>query len=79
MLIESGQALYRADNYHFPNELWSVKDQTWKPYTGKTPKEPAWGDVISEADAEELKKSFLRQLFVGLLSHSLIMPLQVDK
>ena len=56
MLIESGQALYRADNYHFPKELWSVKDQTWKLYTGKTPKEPGWADVISEAEAEEFKR-----------------------
>ena len=55
MLIESGQALYRADNYHFPTELWSVKAQAWHPYKGSVPKEPGWGDVISEADAEEYK------------------------
>ena len=55
MLIENG-ALFRADNYYFPTEVWSVKDQTWKPYKGSVPKEPGWGDVISEADAEEYKK-----------------------
>ena len=57
MLIENG-ALFRADNYHFPTEVWSVKDQVWKPYKGKVPKPVGWGDVISEADAEEFKKPF---------------------
>lgn len=56
MLLESGQALYRADNYHFPEEIWSVKDQAWMPYAGKTPKEQGWADVVSEAEAEELKR-----------------------
>lgn len=56
MLIESGQALFKADNYHFPREIWSVRDQSWKPYKGQVPKGPVWGDIISEADAEEYKK-----------------------
>lgn len=56
MLLESGQALYRADNYHFPQELWSVKDQMWKPYQGKVPKEDAWADLVDEEEAEELKQ-----------------------
>lgn len=56
MLLECDQALFRADSYYFPTEIWSVKDQSWKPYTGKTPKEPAWADEVSEAEAEELKK-----------------------
>ena len=56
MLLECGQAVYRADHYNFPTELWSVKDQAWKPYTGKIPKQPAWADEISEADAEEFKR-----------------------
>ena len=56
MLLESEQALFKAENYNFPTEVWSVKDQVWKPYQGSVPKPEAWGDIISEADAEELKK-----------------------
>ena len=57
MLIESDQALFRGDSYYFPKEVWSVKDQRWKPYNGSVPKKPGWGDIISEADAEEFQKS----------------------
>ena len=56
MLLESGQALFKAENYNFPTEVWSVKDQVWKPYKGKVPKGENWADEISEADAEEFKK-----------------------
>lgn len=56
MLIESGQALFKADNYHFPRKILSVRDQSWKSYKGQVPKGPGWGDIISEADAEEYKK-----------------------
>ena len=55
-LIESGQTLFKAENYHFFREIWSVRDQSSKPYKGQVPKGPGWGDIISEADAEEYKK-----------------------
>ena len=58
MLIECDGALFRAKNYNFPTELWSVNDQEWKPYTGKVPKPPAWGDVITDEQAEEFKQAF---------------------
>ena len=56
MLLESGQALFKAENYNFPTEVWSVKDQVWKPYNGKVPKGVAWADEISEAAAEEFMR-----------------------
>ena len=56
LLIECDGALYRGNSYYFPVEIWSVKDQVWMPYKGKVPKGPAWADIISEAEAEELKR-----------------------
>ena len=56
LLVESDGALYRGNSYYFPVEIWSVKKQHWETYTGRTPKGPAWGDIISEAEAEELKR-----------------------
>ena len=56
MLLECDQALYRADSYYFPKELWSVKEQMWVPYKGKVPKSEAWADEVSEEEAVELKK-----------------------
>ena len=57
LLIESDGALYRCDGYYFPEEIWSENDQVWKPYKGKVPKEPAWGDVISEEEVDAFKKA----------------------
>ena len=45
MLIESSQVIFRGESYFFPEEIWSVKDEIWKPYKGRVPKEPGW--VIS--------------------------------
>lgn len=56
MLIESDQALFRAKHYNFPKEIWNVKAQKWEPYTGSVPKEPGWGDVVTDAEAEEWKR-----------------------
>lgn len=55
MLIESEQALYRGDGYYWPKEIWGRKEQVWKPYKGKVPKEPGWGDIVTEAEAEDYK------------------------
>ncbi len=56
MLIESGQALYKANRYEWPTELWNVKLQKWEPYKGFVPKDATWGNVITDADAEEWKR-----------------------
>ena len=56
MLLECDQALYRAESYYFPEEIWSVKDQVWKPYKGKVPKPQAWADLVDDEEADELKK-----------------------
>ena len=56
LLIESDGALYRGNSYYFPMELWNVKTQEWETYHGRVPKKEAWGDIISEEDAEEFKR-----------------------
>jgi len=56
MLIESDQALFRADHYNFPKEIWSVKTQKWEPYKGRVPKEIGWGDIVSDDEAEQFKR-----------------------
>lgn len=56
MYISSGQALFRGASRYWPEEVWIVADQAWKPYQGEVPKPEGWGDFISEAEAEELKK-----------------------
>lgn len=55
LLIESGQALYKANRYEWPNELWNVKLQKWEPYKGKVPKEIGWGDIVTPEEAEAFK------------------------
>lgn len=56
MYIVSGQALYRANSYSAPQELWNVKEQKWQPYKGDVAREDGWGDIVSEAEAEEWKR-----------------------
>lgn len=56
VLIENEGALFRGINNSFPDERWSVSDQEWLPYTGSVPKPAWWGDVITEAEAEEYKR-----------------------
>ncbi len=55
MLIESDQALYKADFYEWPDELWDVKLQKWQPYKGRVPKEIGWGNVVTPEQAEGFK------------------------
>lgn len=56
MYIESQQALFRGASYAWPTEVWDVVAQAWRPYTGKVPKPDGWGDIVSDAEAEEWKK-----------------------
>lgn len=56
MYIESQQSLFRAQTYYWPKEIWNVAAQHWQPYTGKVPKLEGWGDILSDAQAEALKK-----------------------
>lgn len=56
MLIESQQAIYRGPRFDWPTEVWSVKDQVWKPYKGSVPKEIGWGDVVTDAEASEFMR-----------------------
>jgi hypothetical protein len=56
ILIEAEGSLYRGESVYWPTEIWSVDKQKWQVYTGENPKAEGWGDPISEADAEELKK-----------------------
>jgi len=56
MYIESQQALFRAASYSWPTEIWNVAAQEWRPYTGQVPKPEGWGDIVSDAEAEEWKK-----------------------
>ncbi len=58
MLIESDQALYKANRYEWPTELWNVKLQKWEPYRGSVPKESGWGDVVTPEEAEGFKQPF---------------------
>jgi hypothetical protein len=55
-LIENDGALFRGPSLAWPEEVWSVKDQQWKPYTGSVPKPFAWGTEISAYDAEEFMR-----------------------
>lgn len=56
MFIESQQALYEGASYYWPERIWNVAAQKWQPYKGKVPKPQAWGDIVSEAEAEEWKR-----------------------
>ena len=58
-------AAYREFAQHYPapgwvehdaTEIWNVAVQEWRPYTGKVPKPEGWGDIVSDAEAEEWKK-----------------------
>ena len=55
LLIECCGALFRGNSYYFPIEFWNVKTQEWETYRGRVPKGPAWGNIVSEAEAEKLK------------------------
>ena len=55
LLIESDGALFRGNSYYFPIEFWNVKTQEWETYRGRVPKGPAWGNIVSETEAEKLK------------------------
>ena len=64
LLIESDGVLFRGNSYYFPIEsnsyyfrieFWNVKTLEWETYRGRVPKGPAWGNIVSEAEAEKLK------------------------
>lgn len=57
MLIESGGALFKANRYEWPLELWNVQRQRWEPYKGSVPKEIGWGDVVTADEAAAFKAS----------------------
>ena len=56
MYIVSDQALFRAASCYWPTEIWNVAAQEWRPYTGSVPKPEGWGDIVSDAEAEQWKK-----------------------
>ena len=49
MYIESQQVLFRGSSVYWPEEIWNV--------AGKVPKPEGWGDIISDAEADALKRS----------------------
>ena len=52
-LIEAGAAIFKGDSVYWPEQIWSLKGQRWKPYKGDVPKEIDWGNVIPPKDAAE--------------------------
>lgn len=58
MLIEAGGAIFKGVSVFWPEQVWSLKDQRWKPYKGDVPKEIGWGDIISPEDAAEFMEAF---------------------
>jgi hypothetical protein len=53
-LIENEGALFRGPTRTQPTEVWSHKDQTWKPYTGRMPKPYEWGKEIDQTEADRM-------------------------
>ncbi len=53
MIVEKDAAIFRGTVYYWPTEIWSVKEQEWKPYKGDVPKEAGWGDIITLEQAKE--------------------------
>jgi hypothetical protein len=53
--IENDGALFRGISRGLPKEVWSPKEQQWKPYKYEGAFKPVeWGTVISEAEAKKM-------------------------
>jgi hypothetical protein len=51
--IEHEGMLYRGPARAWPQEQWN--HGRWLKYDGPVPKDVEWGDLVDEAEAEELK------------------------
>jgi hypothetical protein len=58
ILIENEGALFRGRVVKMPAEVWSFKDNKWKPYKGEVPKSFTWGQEVDQTYANELKRDY---------------------
>lgn len=58
MLIESDGAVFKADAYFWPKQVWSIRKQKWVPYKGEVPKPEGWGDIVTDEQAKEFMGPF---------------------
>ncbi|MEK7661223.1 MAG: hypothetical protein AAB680_04200 [Pseudomonadota bacterium] len=53
--MENEGALFRGPRDYYMTEVFSTREQIWKPYTGIKSKPGYWGNVLSQ---EELEKEW---------------------
>jgi hypothetical protein len=56
VLIEHEGMLYRGDKRAWPEEVYDVKKGDFSPYAGGVPKGVDWGSVVTDDEAEEIKR-----------------------
>ena len=59
--IENEGALFRGLSRAWPEEVWSVEDKKWLPYSRNVPKDIGWGTVIPENEADEMMERMAKR------------------